>query len=347
MKKIYFTDYKKLTMKVEAKMTVQISIVGLGQIGTSIGLALADQTDTIRRTGHDKDLSIARKAQQLGAIDKIEFNLPNAIRDSDLVLLALPIDEIKETLSIIAQDLKENAVVLDTGAVKKVIAQWAEEILPEECFYVGLTPVINPAYLHDAQSGIDAAQKDLFKGGLMAIAAPPSTRAEAVKLAADLTRLLGAMPFFVDPEEMDGLMAATHWLPQFLAAALVHATIDQPGWLEGRKIAGRAYAEATGPIDHLGDAGALKSAAFYISDNIIRVINDVIASLMVIRTDIEQKDEEALQEYLQKAREGRQKWWIDRQRGEWLAEDLGVAQIPEKPGILERLLGIHSKKSRQ
>jgi len=331
-------------VKVEENMTVQITIVGLGQIGTSIGLALAGQTDTIRRIGHDKDLSIARKAQQLGAIDKVEINLPKSIHESDLVLLALPIDEIKETLSLIAKDLKEHAVVLDTGAVKKVIAQWAEEFLPEERFYVGLTPVINPAYLHDAQSGIDAAQKDLFKGGLMAIAAPPSTSAEAVKLAADLTRLLGAMPFFVDPNEMDGLMAATHWLPQFLAAALVHATIDQPGWLEGRKVAGRAYAEVSGPIDHLGDASALKSAAFYTSDNIVRVIDDAIASLMVIRRDIQEHNEEALGDYLQKAREGRQKWWIDRQRGEWLAEDLGIAQIPEKPGILERLLGIHRKK---
>jgi prephenate dehydrogenase len=324
-------------------MTIQISIIGLGQIGTSIGLALKDQNELIVRVGHDRELEVARQAQKIGAVDRVEINLPKAVRDADLVLLSLPIDEIKETMEVIAEDLKESAVVMDTGAIKGIVAEWADEILPEGRYYVGLTPVINPSYLHETDTGIEAAREDLFRGGLIAIVAPPSTHSEAVKLASDLTRLLGATALFVDPSEMDGLMAATHWLPQLLAAGLLNATVDQPGWHEGRKMAGRPYAEATGPVVHLGEAHTISAAALFNRENILRVLDSTIAALSAIRNDIDQEDEEALDERLKRARLGREKWWQQRQKGDWLAEEGVKPLMPEKQGILERLLGIRSK----
>ncbi len=109
--------------------------------------------------------------------------------------------------------------------------------------------------------GLEAARADLFQGGLMAIVTPATTNSAAIKLAADLTRLLGAMPLFADPLEVDGLMAATHLLPQLMAAALLNATVDQPGWREGRKFAGRAYAEATAPAVLPWDSHSLAAAA--------------------------------------------------------------------------------------
>ena len=241
-------------------MTIQITIVGLGQIGTSVGLALTGQTELLRRIGYDKDLETARRAEKMGALDRVDNNLPSAVREADLVLLSVPMDQIRDTMAAIAQDLKEGSVVMDTGPVKETAAAWAGELLPNDRYYVGLTPVFNPAYLHDTDSGLDAARADLFHGGLMAIVAPTRSNSEAIKLAADLTRLLGATPLFADPLEMDGLMAATHLLPQLLAAALLNATVDQPGWHEGRKVAGRAYAEGTAPIAFLNDPQSLRTS---------------------------------------------------------------------------------------
>ena len=132
-------------------MTVQVTIIGLGQIGTSIGLALAEHTDLVRRIGHDKDHSVARAAEKLGALDEVKINLPDSVREADIVLLSLPVSEIRETLEVIAQDLKEGAVVMDTAPVKGSVTQWAKELLPSERFYVSLVPVINPEYLHEAE----------------------------------------------------------------------------------------------------------------------------------------------------------------------------------------------------
>ena len=70
-------------------MSVQITIIGLGQVGTSIGLALAGQKN-IKRVGHDKSYEVARAAQKAGAVDEIKVNLPSSVSDANVVILSLP-----------------------------------------------------------------------------------------------------------------------------------------------------------------------------------------------------------------------------------------------------------------
>jgi len=118
-------------------MAVQLTIVGLGQIGTSVGLALAEESELIYRMGHDREIRAARRAEKLGALDKVSVNLLSAVEEADLVLLALPVDQIQETLKFIKDDLKPAAVVMDTGPVKQTVASWAKELLPEDGCFLG------------------------------------------------------------------------------------------------------------------------------------------------------------------------------------------------------------------
>ncbi len=326
-------------------MTVQITIVGLGQIGASVGLALKEHTELVTRIGHDRRFDIAKQAEKLGAVDKIIPNLPKSVRDADIVLLALPVDQIRETMEYIAQDLKEGVVVMDTAPVKEVVAAWAGELLPSGRHYVGLTPVINAAYLHGVESGVEAARADLFRNGMMAIVAPPRTSSEAIKLAADLTRLLGASALFADPAEIDGVMAATHLLPQILAAALLNATVDQPGWREGRKMAGRAYAEVTGPVVHLSEPKTLQASVFLNRDNVLRSIDSVLSALHALRTDILEENQDALEDRLERSRQGRERWWRERQTSDWAASEATAApDVPSSSDVFGRLLGFGGRQ---
>jgi prephenate dehydrogenase len=325
-------------------MAIQLTIVGLGRIGTSVGLALADQTEVIYRVGHDREIGSARRAEKMGALDKVSINLLSAVEDADVVLLALPIDQIRETLEAVRDDLKEGAVVMDTGPVKQVVASWVEELLPSGRFYVGLTPVLNPIYLHDIDSGAEAAHPDLFRDGLVGIVSPPGMPSEAIKLAADLTRLLGASPLFADPLEMDGLVAATHIMPQLLAAGLLNATIGQPGWQEGRKVAGRSYAEVTAPVMYSTEPKTLTTAAMLNRENVIRVLDSAVASINAIRDDLLNEDLETLEERLNRAREGRQVWLKSRIAANWAAEETARVEAPTASELFGRFVGRGRKK---
>jgi len=326
-------------------MAIQITIIGLGQIGASIGLALAERKDSIERVGHDIDPGVAKQAQKLGAVDRIEYNLPRSVEKADVVLLAIPVDQMRDTLGFISADLKEGCVVLDTAPVKEAVAVAAGELIPAQRHYVGLVPVINPKYLHETTAGLQAAHADLFQDGLLAIVTPPGVASDAVKLAADLARLVGATPMFFDIVELDSLMAATHLLPLLMSAAVLSSTVDQPGWIEARKVAGRAFAEVTGPFQHLYSPEALSSSLVSDRTNMLRVLDGAISQLQQWRDDIESEDTAALLAGIQRARAGRVLWWQQRSEANWAAEEIRPAtEMPSGSSIFGRLFGTGWKR---
>jgi len=304
-------------------MPIQITIIGLGQIGASIGLALAEKKDLVIRMGHDKEPGVAKKAEKMGAVDKTHYNLPASVRDADIVVLALPFNAIRETMEFIGQDLKEGAVVMDTAAVKGPVFEWAKQYIPEGRYYVGLIPALNPACVHEMKAGVEAARADLFTKGVFGIVAPNGTPGEAVKLAADLSRLLGAEPLFTELAEADSLMASLHLLPQLVSTALIGMTVDQPGWMEGRKLASRAYAGATGVLFYQDTVAGLRDSVLADRENTLRVLDALTASLKDIRDEIAAQDADHLGARIDKAIDGRARWWSVREKGDWYEVELG------------------------
>ncbi|MBI5840990.1 MAG: prephenate dehydrogenase [Chloroflexi bacterium] len=317
-------------------MAVQITIIGMGQIGASIGLALGQYKDAILRVGHDKKVEVEREAQKKGAVDKAEHNLPSAVKDAKLVVLCVPISQVRETLEFIAPDLQEGTIVLDTAPVKTEVMKWAKELLPEGRYYVGLVPAINPDLLHNLRFGLEAAQADLFSKGLFVIDAPYGTPGEVMTLAADFVRLLGAAPLLADMAESDGLMARTHLLPQLVAAAFLNATIDQPGWQEARKVAGRAYATLTAGLAYNDEIDSLRMAALHNRANVVHALDVMMASLRGLRDDIEKGDDDGVAERLEAALVGRQRWMDERMSADWME---ARRELPDIPSFSERLFG--------
>ncbi|HVN56333.1 MAG TPA: prephenate dehydrogenase/arogenate dehydrogenase family protein [Anaerolineaceae bacterium] len=297
-------------------MASQITLVGLGQIGASVGLALHAQAGKYRRVGHDRSPIIARQAEKLGAVDQISYNLPAAVRQADLVFLSEPLPQSRETLELIASDLKHGALVLDTAPARVSGVSFAARVLPTGRHYVALAPALNPAYLEETASGLDAARADLFKNSVVAITAPPGTALEAFDLASNLVDLLGASPLFVDAAELDGLLAASDLLPRLSAAALLNATLLAPGWRENRKFAGRAYAQATLPLAEAGSPQSLTQASLLDSANAVRVIDDLMNELYALRTALEEQNESRLLELLDQASKGRAAWLEQRRGGD-------------------------------
>ncbi len=319
-------------------MTVKITIIGTGQVGASIGLALGAQKDLFLRIGHDKDPKVANRAKAMGAVDKVEINLFNAIDDAAIVILALPLDQIHETLQLIAQDLKEDVVIMDTAPVKGMVIKWIKELLPPKRYYIGLTPAINPAYLLTTGSGVEAARADLFKDGMMAILTLKDLPPEAIKLAIDFTHMLGAENLFIDPLELDSMMSAIDILPQLLAAALLNSIIDQPGWQDARKMTGRPYAVGTSAIAHAGEASSLSSQAISVQEHLLRRMDALMANLAELRQQIASGEVEKLQDVLEHAKQGHEKWHKERTAANWgISETSPHADLPTSRQVFTRM----------
>jgi prephenate dehydrogenase len=325
-------------------MTVQLTVIGLNQVGVSIGLAIKAGNHPILRIGSDIDITTEQKALKLGAFDRVVHNLPSAVEQADIVVLSLPVDELRKTLEIIAPTLKPGVVILDTSPLKSAMQSWASSLLPEERYLLSFYPNINPEYLEEHGHGLEQAHADLFHNSLFLIGADEKTHPEAVKLAADFASLLGAKPYFSDFLEAEGLTSLIHHLTQVSAAALFHAIESQPGWLEAQKIAGAAYLGALLPLENLDEEKEFGEALLLNSQNSVRALDAFITEVQALREMIARQDAEALKSAFTAAVEGRNAWLKNRQSQSW--EKSTAPELPTTGQWLGRLIGVSGKSLR-
>lgn len=315
-------------------MAVQFTIIGLGQVGASIGLALAGQG---KRVGYDRALDVQKKARELGALDAAPYNLHEAVEAADVLLLCTPLSQIEKIMEQLAPDLRDGAVVMDTAPLKIPVSEWARTHLPPGRHYIGLIPALNPACLDDSLHGPDSARADLFAQAALGIAAPLGTPEAALNQATHLASLLGAQPFFLDLHEADGLLATTHILPQLSAAALLNATAGQAGWWEARRLAGRPYSLATAPLFEDGLDALLQEAQLN-RENVLHALEMTIGGLAGIHAALKESNDADLRLRLERAVDDRLAWWQGRQSGNW-TEQSPARNLPAEPGLMERLFG--------
>jgi prephenate dehydrogenase len=311
----------------------RITIVGLGLIGGSIGLALRQAEAASAIIGHDNSRPVAEEAKKLGAVDRVHWNLISACEESDLVILATPVGAIEETLEATGPYLRPGCVVLDTASIKGPVMDWAAKHLPGQVHFVGGDPILSSTT--HGQWGIEAARADLFHRGLFCLVASPKAQADSVKLATDLVSILGAKPLFLDAAEHDGLLAAVEHLPAVLSLALLETVIHQPSWRELRKVAGSSFEAGT----QLLSGNSLEHSELYLlnRENVLRWIDALTASLGSIRQALAEDQSEALVGLFEGAVQERQKWLADRTGGQWYEGPR--TDMPPKPSMMDSLLG--------
>jgi prephenate dehydrogenase len=220
---------------------VLVTIIGLGLIGGSIGLALRQgKKSKWEIVGHSRRRMTVAKALSLGAIERGETNLKHAVERAELVIIATPVLTIKEILSRIAPNLPSGCIVTDTGSTKVEVMKWAEEMLPPTVNFIGGHPMAGRETY-----GIQAAKAELFQGCTYCVTPSEKASAESIDTVIGMTKKLGAIPFFIDAQEHDNLVAGISHLPMLLSAALVSLTTKHPSWSKMSKLAASGYHDLT------------------------------------------------------------------------------------------------------
>ncbi|RME80414.1 MAG: prephenate dehydrogenase/arogenate dehydrogenase family protein [Caldilineae bacterium] len=312
----------------------QITIIGLGLIGTSLGLALKREEHDYIIVGHDKDSKAVQRARRMGAIDKSHWNLIAACEHADLILLAIPTAGIAPTLEAICDDLKPGCLIMDTAAIKRPVMK-AAEVLPDNVHFVGGNPIL----ARGAGLSADDASADLFEGASWALCAAPTTAPDAIRVSADLVAAVGAQPLFLDADEHDGLVAAVDGLPTILAAALMRATAQSPAWREIRRLAGGQYESLTYLPDF--EPADLTAAVQANSVNIIHWLDTLIGELGAWKEALQSENGDALNQGFEKAIDARAQWLKKRARGDWEERD----RPEDAPSFWRSLFGFRAPPS--
>jgi len=310
----------------------RIAIVGLGFIGGSIGLALHQAEADFEIVGHDRERAAANQARKIGAVDKTDWNLVSACEGADLIVMAIPVGGIKDTLAAIGPYLEPGCLITDTASIKTPVVEWAEEILSKEVHFVGGDPIVGDA---GTSGGIDAARADLFSGAIYCLTPAPGAAPDAVRLASDFVYLLGAKPYFLDPVEHDGLMAGVDHLPFILSAALMGVTVESPSWREMRRLAGGAFENATRFVS--ADSTTYRDACLVNGENIVRWIDACSGKLGELKETILAGDTEELGRLFEEAMIARRRWLKAREKGDWEGQP---SEIPGMASFMGQLFGL-------
>lgn len=220
----------------------QVTIIGLGLIGGSIGLGLrrwsAAHGNALSITGFDEDVNRQATARKVGAIDQAEWSLVNAVKNADVVIVCTPVGAMQQVFADIADHLKSGAIVTDTGSTKAEVLEDARA-LPRTVSFVGGHPMAGKS------GSLEAADADLFRGATWVICPSPHANEEAIRNVLGIVAALDAEAFFVDPVEHDAFVAGVSHLPFVVSATLATAVTADPAWRDMRSLAASGFRDTT------------------------------------------------------------------------------------------------------
>jgi prephenate dehydrogenase len=274
---------------------LQVLIVGLGQIGGSIGLDLVGNRSVARVVGYDQNSSQSARAKRHRAVDLVARSLRDGISESDVVILATPTNGIIETLPLVCRDLKPGAVVLDVGSTKSAVLEVASRVCRKANFIGGHPIAGNEGH------GFRSARRDQFLGTTFALIPSRGASTASLSLVKRLVRNLGASPLVVTARKHDRLTALTIGIPNALAVVLMalarEAGVSDP---EIWKLTGGSFRGATRVSSSSPDL-----IAQMLSTNrseIVHALDLLIAGLAELKAAASGGDERAILAFVRRAR---------------------------------------------
>lgn len=196
---------------------MKVGIIGLGLIGGSLGLDL-------QAKGH-KIIGVSRREQtcaialERGIADQAGTDF-NILAEAAVIFVCTPIGQIKPTVEQLLPHLRSDTILTDVGSVKASIVQQIAPLWPN---FVGGHPMSGTA-----ESGVEAALRNLFAGNPYVLTPIETTPPAAVETIAQLVNDLNATLLYCAPDAHDRAVAWISHLPVMVSASLIAACIEEP-----------------------------------------------------------------------------------------------------------------------
>ncbi|HEY6611283.1 MAG TPA: bifunctional prephenate dehydrogenase/3-phosphoshikimate 1-carboxyvinyltransferase, partial [Pseudomonas sp.] len=219
----------------------RLVVVGLGLIGGSFAKGLRERGLCREVVGVDLDAESRRLAVQLGVVDRCESELAAACVGADVIMLAVPILAMEKLLAQLAGLELGAALLTDVGSAKGNVVRAARAVLGERfARFVPGHPIAG-----SEQSGVEAANGELYRRHKVILTPLAETDANALALVDRLWRALGADVEHMTVEHHDEVLAATSHLPHLLAFGLVDSLAHQSENLEIFRYAAGGFRDFT------------------------------------------------------------------------------------------------------
>ncbi len=280
----------------------KITIIGVGLLGGSIGLAvrrrkLARQTaGFVRRTASLKD------CERAGAVDFATTDLLAAIWGADLVVLCTPLAQMRSRVREMLPALKRGAIVTDVGSVKTSVVRELESLVAKSgAHFVGSHPMAG-----SEKTGVNAACADLFADAVCAVTPTKKSNAAAVRKVEQFWKALGSRVLRLTPELHDALVGRSSHLPHLVAAALASHVLNPTHPKPQALLCASGFRDATRVAS--GSPEMWRDIALANRKNIGKSLDAFVADLQKFQRVVKKGDAKAIATLFETAKQRRDDW---------------------------------------
>ncbi|HMK13859.1 MAG TPA: prephenate dehydrogenase/arogenate dehydrogenase family protein [Burkholderiales bacterium] len=282
----------------------KVVIFGVGLIGGSFALALKRAGAVRHVVGFGRSEANLRLALKRGVIDEIGTTLPRALRDADVVLLAMPVGRMQQVMKRIAPHLSAHTIVTDAGSTKQDVVTCARKNFSKQLKnFVPAHPIAGTEH-----SGVRAATADLFQNRDLIVTPLKETDKKALRRVQDTWLVCGARISEMTPRQHDEVFAAVSHLPHLLAYGLVYVIAGKPNAKELFKYAAGGFRDFTriaGSSPEMWRDIALANRKI-----LLKELVEYQKQLKRVAALLQKGDGKALERLFTRARNARQKWLL-------------------------------------
>ena len=202
-------------------MFEKITIIGCGLIGSSILRNINNNEISKSITVFDKSKNVVETIKKENLCSNIAKDIQSAVKDSDLIILAIPLSSYKEVLLSSKDAFKKDVLITDTGSVKKEVNKVFENLNLTNISWIASHPIAGTE-----ESGPSAGFKDLFKDRWTIVCDTKNSNKDKVEKLKKFWEFLGSKVKLMSIEEHDHILALTSHLPHAVAYNIVKTAIN-------------------------------------------------------------------------------------------------------------------------
>ena len=268
----------------------KISIIGCGLIGSSILRAIEKKKLASKISAYDKSSKVIDYLKKNFSIEVCN-NISNAVKDSDLVIIASPLSSYKEILLSIQSNLKENVILTDTGSAKKEVNKIISNLNLKNVNWIASHPIAGTEY-----SGPEAGFASLFNNRWCILSADKKTNKDKINELEKFWSNLGSKVKSMSFEDHDYILSLTSHLPHAVAYSIVKTAINNDDKFKDDII--QYSAGGLRDFTRIAASDPLMWKDIFIdnSDNILKVLDNYSKNLEEIKNAIKNKDSKKLLE---------------------------------------------------
>jgi prephenate dehydrogenase len=280
----------------------KITIVGVGLLGGSLGLAIKRRRLAGRVEGYARRIATVEECRKLKALDKTTLDLASAVKDADLVILCTPLAQMRTLVKQMLPSLKRGAIVTDVGSVKASVVKDVEGLIAKAgAHFVGSHPMAG-----GEKSGVSAARADLFVNAVCVVTPTRKTPVAVLSQVEDFWEAVGARLLGLSPEQHDALVARSSHLPHAIAATLAAWVLDPKHPFPQNKLCATGFRDTTRIAS--GSPEMWRDIALANRRHLGRALNAFTADLRKFQAALQRGDARALEKLFTIAKQRRDSW---------------------------------------